>query len=413
MTEDTMTADGANPSAQDIVPFPIQKAASCPFDPNPIMRQLPDDGARVRLWDGSTPWLITGYELSQRLLVDPRVSADSTIAGYPHFDEGSRERRKDGRSFVAMDDPEHARLRRMVSSVFAIKRVEGLRGRVTQIVNDLIDDMLSGPKPTDLVTAFAFPTSTQVICAILGVPYVDHEFFQKYSTMMLHRDSSVETIVAAQEELRHYLEALITEKMERPDDGLISTVTQSQVLTGILTQQQLSYMAVTLLVAGLETTGNMIALGTLALLQNPVQLDLLRETTDPLLITRAVDELLRYLNISHSGRRRVATADIRIGDKTIRAGEGLILASDVANRDERVFSEPDELQIRRDATHHLAFGFGPHHCLGRPLASLELQVVYGTLYRRIPTLTLAIGLDEVPFKHDGVAYGVRELPVTW
>jgi cytochrome P450 len=170
---------------------------------------------------------------------------------------------------------------------------------------------------------------------------------------------------------------------------------------------------VTLLVAGLETTGNMIALGTLLLFQHPEQLELLRNTTDRLLITRAVDELVRYLNISHSGRRRVALADIDLGDRTIKAGEGLILASDVANRDERVFSDPDALDIRRDATHHLAFGFGPHHCLGRPLASLELQVVYGTLYRRIPTLRLAVDLDAVPFKHDGVAYGVRELFVTW
>jgi cytochrome P450 len=395
------------------VRFPIQKAPECPFDPHPNLRALDERGTRVTLWDGSTPWLITGYELSRRLLVDPRVSADSTIPGYPHFDLGSRERRKDGRSFVAMDDPEHARLRRMVSAPFTIKNVEALRGEITTIVNDLIDDLLAGPKPADLVSRLAFPTSTQVICRVLGVPYADHDFFQEQSTLMLHRDSSAEMVVAAQDELRKYLLALIDEKIENPEDDLLSTVTKMHVKRGALSREQLSYMAVTLLVAGLETTGNMIALGTLALLEHPDQLELLRNTTDRALITRAVDELIRFLNISHSGRRRVALADVEIGDRTIRAGEGLIMASDVANRDGQIFPDPDTLDIRRDASHHLAFGFGPHHCLGRPLASLELQVVYGTLYRRIPTLELAVELDKVPFKHDGVAYGVRELPVTW
>jgi cytochrome P450 len=190
-------------------------------------------------------------------------------------------------------------------------------------------------------------------------------------------------------------------------------VIETQVRTGALSPEQLSYISMTLLVAGLETTGNMIALGTVALLRNPGQLALLRETEDQTLINGAVDELLRYLNISHSGRRRVALEDITIGDVTIRAGEGLILASELANRDPENFPDPDRLDITREAQHHLAFGFGPHHCLGRPLATLELQVVYGTLYRRIPTLSLAIDFADVPFKYDGVAYGVHELPVSW
>ncbi|MGW2422068.1 cytochrome P450 [Streptomyces sp. NPDC001709] len=397
---------------EQLVHFPILKEPACPFDPAPALRTL-GDPVRVRLWDDSTPWLVTGYDLGRKLLVDPRVSADSTRPGYPHFDLGSRERRKDGRSFVAIDDPEHARQRRMVSSPFAIRNIEALRGDVTDIVNGLIDDLLAGPNPADLVSRFAFPTSTQVICRMLGVPYADHEFFQEQSTLMLHRDSSPEMVVGAQEALRGYLGELIDQQTKEPADGLISSVIETQVRTGALSPEQLSYISMTLLVAGLETTGNMIALGTLALLRNPDQLALLRETEDQSLINSAVDELLRYLNISHSGRRRVATEDITIGDVTIRAGEGIILASELANRDPENFPEPDRLDITRDAQHHLAFGFGPHHCLGRPLATLELQVVYGTLYRRIPTLRLAIDFTDVPFKYDGVAYGVRELPVAW
>jgi cytochrome P450 len=140
---------------------------------------------------------------------------------------------------------------------------------------------------------------------------------------------------------------------------------------------------------------------------------LLRDSDDPKLVAGAVEELLRYLNITHNGRRRVALADIEIAGQVIRAGDGLIIANDIANRDPAVFEEPDRLDLRRDARHHVAFGFGVHQCLGQPLARMELQVVYRTLYKRIPTLRLATTLDRIPFKHDGSVYGVYELPVTW
>ncbi len=172
-------------------------------------------------------------------------------------------------------------------------------------------------------------------------------------------------------------------------------------------------MGVLMLIAGHETTANMIALGTLALLEHPDQLTLLRETDDPKLVASAVEELLRYLHITHNGRRRVALEDIEIAGQVIRAGEGIILANDIANRDPDVFTEPDQLDLRRDSRRHVAFGFGVHQCLGQPLARMELQVVYGTLYRRIPTLRLAADLGEVKFKHDGSVYGVYELPVAW
>jgi cytochrome P450 len=172
-------------------------------------------------------------------------------------------------------------------------------------------------------------------------------------------------------------------------------------------------MGMILLIAGHETTANMIALGTLALLEHPDQLAALRDTDNPKLIAGAVEELLRYLNITHNGRRRVAVEDIAIGGQVIRAGDGVIFANDVANRDEETFADPGRLDVHRDARRHVAFGFGVHQCLGQPLARVELQVVYGTLYRRIPNLRLAVNVDQVPFKHDAVTYGVYELPVTW
>jgi cytochrome P450 len=157
----------------------------------------------------------------------------------------------------------------------------------------------------------------------------------------------------------------------------------------------------------------MIALGTLALLQHPDQLAALRATTDPALIRGAVEELLRYLTIVHTGRRRVALADIEIDGQVIPAGDGVILAIEAGNRDERAFADPDVLDLHRDARAHVAFAFGVHQCLGQPLARVELQVVYGTLYRRIPGLRLAADLADIPFKHDSGVYGVYELPVTW
>lgn len=158
----------------------------------------------------------------------------------------------------------------------------------------------------------------------------------------------------------------------------------------------------------------MIALGTLALLENPDQLAVLRESDDPKVVASAVEELLRYLNITHNGRRRVATEDIEIAGQVIRAGEGVIMPGDIANRDPDAFpDEPDRLDIHRNARHHVAFGFGVHQCLGQPLARMELHVVYSTLYRRIPALRLATDIDKIPFKHDASVYGVYELPVTW
>ncbi|MCW2883139.1 MAG: cytochrome, partial [Streptosporangiaceae bacterium] len=168
-----------------------------------------------------------------------------------------------------------------------------------------------------------------------------------------------------------------------------------------------------LLVAGHETTANMIALGTLTMLQHPDQLAELREADDPKLVANAVEELLRYLNITHSGRRRVAIEDVEVGGHLVKAGEGVIAANDSGNRDENVFPDPDGLDIHRQARHHIAFGYGIHQCLGQPLARVELQVVYGTLYRRIPTLRLAVPLEEVNFKHDMLVYGVHELLVSW
>lgn len=369
--------------------------------------------SRVRLWDGSTPWLVTRYAEQRALLADPRVSADGSHPGYPHVSANLKFRSTRDASFIRMDDPEHARIRRMVTAPFAVRQVESMRPGIQRIVDGLIDDLLAGPKPADLVQAFALPVPSLVICQLLGVPYADHDFFQRNSRLLINRDTPPEQAQAAQAALIDYLDHLTGEKLAHPGDDLLSRLATERVATGELTRHDLASLGRLLLVAGHETTANMIALGTVALLQHPDQLAALRDSDDPALAAGAVEELLRYLSIVHSGRRRVALTDIEVGGQIVRRGEGLVMANDVANRDESVFPGAGELDVHRDARQHVAFGFGVHQCLGQPLARVELQVVYSTLYRRIPTLALAASLAEIPFKHDGLVYGVYELPVTW
>ncbi|MFI9838824.1 cytochrome P450 [Nonomuraea sp. NPDC051941] len=399
-------------SLAEVPEFPMAREARCPFDPAPGLYAQREQGplTRVRLWDGSIPWLVTGYAEQRAVLADPRVSADLSNPGYPAtvpLPAGGVKR-----SFIGMDDPEHARLRRMVTAPFAIKRIEAMRPSVQKIVDDLIDDLLAGPKPVDLVEAFALPVPSLVICELLGVPYADHDFFQDTSKTIINRTSTPEERQAGHQALHAYLDGLVGEKLANPGDDLLSGLAE-RVKAGELAQDEAARMGALMLIAGHETTANMIALGTLTLLQHPDQLALLRGGDDPKLVASTVEELLRYLNIVHNGRLRVATEDLEVAGQTVRAGEGLIMVNEMGNRDPGAFPDPDELDIRRDARRHVAFGFGVHQCLGQPLARMELQVVYGTLYRRIPTLKLATELDRVPFKHNGLVYGVFELPVTW
>ncbi|MFD4621003.1 cytochrome P450 [Streptomyces sp. NPDC058475] len=410
----TISAPGTDAPSAEVPDYPMTRAAGCPFDPPPalytLQAQVPI--SRVRLWDGSTPWLVTRYEDIRMLLADPRISSDDTHPHYPHQGPGQKERRARSRAFISMDDPEHARLRRMATAAFSIKHVEALRPAIQKIVDGLIDAMLAGPKPVDLVQAFALPVPSLVICELLGVPYADHDFFQANSRTLVKRSATREQTRAAGQRLSDYLDGIIGDKLAHPADDLLSRLAE-RVRAGELSRREAAATGMLLLIAGHETTANMIALGTLALLQHPDQLAQLRESDDPKLIASAVEELLRYLTIVHSGRRRVALEDIEIGGQTIRAGDGVILANDIGDRDPGAFPDPDRLEVDRNPRHHVAFGFGVHQCLGQPLARVELQVVYGTLYRRIPNLRPAIDLDAIPFKHDGAVYGVYELPVTW
>lgn len=395
--------------------FPMSRG-TCPLDPPPALTPLREHEpvSRVRLWNGTDAWLVTRHADVRAVLSDPRFSSDMRTPGYPLISPARAGRaEQDTPPFIVLDDPEHSRLRRMLISDFTVRSTQSLRPMVTGIVDDLLDAMAAGPRPVDLVTAFALPLPSMVICRMLGVPYVDHEFFQSVSARMLTSASAPEEVMAASDELRDYLRGLVESKVDEPADDLLGRLVQRRVRAGELTVDEAVSMASLLLIAGHETTANQLALGTLVLLDHPEQAAELRDTDDPQVVVNAVEELLRLLTIVHNARARVATEDVEIGGVRIAAGEGVLASSESANRDPEAFGDPDHLDIHRSARHHVAFGFGVHQCLGQPLARLELQVAYPALLRRFPDLRVTRNRDELDYKSDKVVYGVHEVPVSW
>jgi cytochrome P450 len=409
-------------AASDDLTFPMPRdLARCPFDPPPALRDVRSSEGlrRVRIWNGSEPWLVTRHADIRAVLSHPAISADGDKEGYPHQSAAYRARRTRAQTFLTKDGPEeHDEPRRILARDFTAKRMHALRLDIQAITDRLIDEMLAGEKPADLVQKLALPVPTLMICNLLGVPYADHARFQHLTTVFVAATSTADDTFAAAEELLAYVGELIDAKSVDPGDDLLSRLVVEQMLPGHMTREEVARMGILVLTAGHETSANMIALGTAALLANPDQLELMRIADDPAVVAGAVEELLRYLTILHNGLRRVATEDIEIAGTLIRRGEGVILALPAGNRDPEAFGgdgilSADELDITRPARHHVGFGFGPHQCLGQQLARVELQIVFSTLFRRIPTLALAEPLADVPFKTDMSIYGVHRLLVTW
>ena len=406
---DTLTQDAVS---RDVPEYPMEREAACPFAPPQRMLEM-NPLARVRIWNGTTPWLVTGHEVARTLFADSRVSVDDRIEGFPHWNEHMLSTvNKRPRSVFTSDAEEHTRFRRMLSKPFTFKRVEGLRATIQEVTDECIDAVLAGPQPADLVSALALPVPTKVISDMLGVPYDDHEFFQEHANAGLARFAAADAMQKGAMSLHQYLIDLVEKKQANPAEDAVSDLAE-RVTAGEISVKEAAQLGTGLLIAGHETTANMIGIGILALLENPEQAALLRDSDDPKFIANACEELMRYLSIIQNGQRRVATDDIEIAGETIRAGEGIIIDLAPANWDAAAYPDPEKLDLGRDAGQQLGFGYGRHQCVGQQLARAELQIVFHTLLRRIPTLRLAIPFDEVPFKHDRLAYGVYELPVTW
>jgi len=388
--------------------IPAERGA-CPFAPPPAYQEAREEDpvTRVRLWDGSTVWMLTRHRDVRAVLGDRRFSSDVTRPGFPFLDPAHRVIASGSPTFSMMDDPEHLRLRRMLTADFMVKKVESLRPRIREITEELLATMTRGRDRADLVGEFALPLPSLVICLLLGVPYEDHAYFQKCCRIMLDNAAGPEQLEATRADLNQYMKRLAETKRDSAGDDIISRL----VHQGELTPDQIVSMCMLLLVAGHETTADMTALSILTLLQDPDQMDRLR--ADASLIPGAVEELLRYLTIIQTGLARVATEDVEIDGQTIRAGEGVLLMLNTANRDDRAFPAGDTLDVTRDARHHVAFGFGVHQCLGQPLARAELQIALEVLLNGLPNLRLAVPFEEIPFHHDLAIYGVHRLPIAW
>jgi cytochrome P450 len=309
--------------------------------------------------------------------------------------------------FLGMDPPEHTRYRKTLTGQFTVRRMRVLEPQIARIVGDHLDHLAAAGAPADLVQAFALPVPSLVICELLGVPYADRADFQCRSSTLLCASADLQVVFQARAEMREYMHGLVQAKRRAPGDDLLSDLIRHDSLV----DAELSTMGSTLLIAGHETTANMLALGTLALLQHPGQLAALRAR--PELVDHAVEELLRYLSIIQFGLIRTALEDVTIADRHIRAGEPVVCSLAAANRDPAHFPEPEQLDVMREYSPHLAFGHGVHQCLGQQLARVELRIGLGALLERFPGLRLAVPPEEVPMRDDMLVYGVRELPVTW
>src|SRR5690625_4333158 len=310
---------------QETVAFP--QTRTCPFRPPPDYTDLTAQGPlhRVEFLDGKAGWMVTRHEEARALLSDPRLSTDRAHPNYPRI--SPRAPAIPGRppAFIGMDPPEHGRHRRMTISEFTAKRINALRPRIEEIVEEAAQRLRAAGPPADLVANYAMPIPSLVICEVLGVPYSDHEFFQDASFRMTHAGSEEETAVPYME-LVEYLDSLTEAATERAVPGLIGKLAREELARGELTRESLVSTAMLLLNAGHETTANMISLGTATLLENPDQLADFR--TDPDVVPGAVEEMLRYASVADTTGLRVATADIEIAGQLIRAGEGVAIRSE-------------------------------------------------------------------------------------
>ncbi|MDF5755129.1 cytochrome P450 [Spongiactinospora sp. TRM90649] len=404
-------------AADELTGLKLPVERDCPYAPPTAYDRLRERAPvnRINLTSGGEAWFVSGYEEGRAVLADPRFSSDKRKDGFPLFTLDAatlRELRGQPPLMLGMDGAEHSAARRAVLGEFTLRRLTALRPRIQDIVDHFIDDMLAADRrPIDLVRALSLPVPSLVICELLGVPYTDHDFFQSRTAMMVRR-TSLEDRRRAFFEVRAYLDDLLTRKESDPGDDLFSRQIARQRETGALDHAGLVSLAFLLLTAGHETTANMISLGVLGLLTHPEQLALI--TADPGKTSMAVEELLRYFTIADGVTSRLATEDVEIGGVSIKAGEGVIVSTLSANWDPAAFEDPAVLDVERGgARHHIAFGFGPHQCLGQNLARMELRIVFDTLFRRVPTLRLATPAEDLPFKRDGAVYGVHELPVTW
>ncbi|MER7045395.1 MULTISPECIES: cytochrome P450 [Streptomyces] len=385
------------------------------MDPPPPLAELRAGKAasRVTLWDGSQVWLVTSHAGVKAVLGDRRFTAVTSAPGFPMLTRISQlvRAKPASASFIRMDDPEHSRLRSMLTRDFLARRAEALRPAVRELLDEMLAKLVTGERPVDLVAGLAIPVPSRVITLLFGAGDDRREFIESRSAILVDRGYTPDQVAAARDELDGYLRELVEERLADPGDDLISRLVLDQVRPGKLSIDEMVPMCRLLLVAGHGTTTSQAGLGLLSLITDPGLTEALAE--DPGLMPKMVEELLRFHSIVQNGLARAATEDVELDDVVIRAGEGVVLSLSAANRDEQIFPDPDRLDPHRDARRHFAFGHGMHQCLGQWLARVELEEIYAAVLRWMPGARLAIPFEELEFRHEVSSYGLGSLPVTW
>ncbi|MFB6942248.1 cytochrome P450 [Streptomyces sp. NPDC060286] len=361
---------------------------------------------RVQMEYGEPAWLVTRYADARLVLGDQRFSRAEGIA---HDEPRQSEGRRDS-GILSMDPPDHTRLRSLVAKAFTVRQIEKLRPQVKELTASLLDDLEAAGPPADLVDLYALPLPVAVICRMLGVPTEDRPLFRVWSDAALSTTSlTAAEFDASREELRAYMAELIAQHRRSPQDDLMTALIEARDGGDRLSELELVDLCVGILVAGHETTASQIPNFALTLLDHPGQLARLR--AEPELVPNAVEELLRFVPLgSGAGQPRYATEDIEVGGTLVRAGSPVLVATGAANRDALRFTAPGVLDITREGNQHLGFGHGVHHCLGAPLARLELQEALIALITRFPGLRLA---GDVTWKSEMLVRGPRVMPVGW
>jgi cytochrome P450 len=400
-------------SAPEVLP-PLHMRRNA-FDPTPYLREVREtDGVRTVVNAlGMSVHLVTRHDDVKMVLADHERFSNSRPPGFalPGAPEMSADEQASARAgnLLGLDPPEHQRLRRMLTAEFTIRRMNRLEPRVVEIVETQLDAMAAAGPPADLVADFALPIPSLVICELLGVPYADRDDFQQRSTRQLDLSAPIPERLELQRQGRNYMRRLVEHARRDPGEDILGMLVRQH--GDELSDDELIGIAGLLLLAGHETTSNMLGLGVLALLRHPDQLAAVRD--DPAAVGPAVEELLRWLSIVQNAIPRITTTAVEIAGVRIAAGELVFASLPSSNRDPDFIDSPDTLDIRRGAPGHLAFGHGVHHCLGAPLARMEMRIAFPVLLRRFPRLALAEPFEDVQYRSFHFIYGLRSLAVTW
>lgn len=390
---------------------PFSTRRTDPYGPPAQHRRYQvEEPIAVHSWaeqDGKDIWAVARYEDVRTMLGNTRFSSDRSNPNHPGH-RAYTPRSHPGR-IIEMDPPKHSEQRGRVMGEFTVKKVAALRPRIEQYVNEAIDAMLTQDvHEGDFVELFSLPVPSMVIASLLDVPEEDYAFFQEQAGRFAggaHGSKDPYSTQDASEKIVEYIATLVDARMENPGDDIISR----QLAAGAPREEAIG-LGHLLLIAGHETTSNMISLMVMTLLDKPelrAQIE-----AEPKLIPGAVEELLRYFTIAETGGLRLAIEDIELNGVTIPQNSVVAALLNTANRDPEVFPDPDRIDFTRGARNHLAFGFGPHQCLGQNVARLELVIVLEILFRRLPDLKLAVPVSELPLKEYS-NFGLHSMPVTW